>query len=280
MKFFENRKIEKNLESRLNNPKGSLEDKMDALSNYLIYLRKNNEKKESEVFLGLIKKFKENENKGMFSSQNITINKQTLFLVDKKNNRCLLNNEFCKVMNSFSQIQMTIFANTLENIQPYLDIFVNNNIKGLTLRIDFKNILSQKNIDLELYLKTIQKEEKNINTKIKAFLSNKNIFILNNCFENENILFSQVDAKIFYDSIPFMIEKVYPILYKQENETILEYKTPREIERLINENTKYIPYYQYLEYCKNINIKIDNSIITIPESLLKRNSNFYINNNY
>ena len=66
MKFFENRKIEKNLESRLNNPKGSLEDKMDALSNYLIYLRKNNEKKESEVFLGLIKKFKENENKGMF----------------------------------------------------------------------------------------------------------------------------------------------------------------------------------------------------------------------
>lgn len=280
MKFFENRKIEKNLESRLNNPKGSLEDKMDALSNYLIYLRKNNEKKESEVFLGLIKKFKENENKGMFSSQNITINKQTLFLVDKKNNRCLLNNEFCKVMNSFSQIQMTIFANTLENIQPYLDIFVNNNIKGLTLRIDFKNILSQKNIDLELYLKTIQKEEKNINTKIKEFLSNKNIFILNNCFENENILFSQVDAKIFYDSIPFMTEKVYPILYKQENETILEYKTPREIERLINENTKYIPYYQYLEYCKNINIKIDNSIITIPESLLKRNSNFYINNNY
>ena len=280
MKFFENRKIEKNLESRLNNPKGSLEDKMDALSNYLIYLRKNNEKKESEVFLGLIKKFKENENKGMFSSQNITINKQTLFLVDKKNNRCLLNNEFCKVMNSFSQIQMTIFANTLENIQPYLDIFVNNNIKGLTLRIDFKNILSQKNIDLELYLKTIQKEEKNINTKIKEFLSNKNIFILNNCFENENILFSQVEAKIFYDSIPFMTEKVYPILYKQENETILEYKTPREIERLINENTKYIPYYQYLEYCKNINIKIDNSIITIPESLLKRNSNFYINNNY
>ena len=280
MKFFENRKIEKNLESRLNNPKGSLEDKMDALSNYLIYLRKNNEKKESEVFLGLIKKFKENENKGMFSSQNITINKQTLFLVDKKNNRCLLNNEFCKVMNSFSQIQMTIFANTLENIQPYLDIFVNNNIKGLTLRIDFKNILSQKNIDLELYLKTIQKEEKNINTKIKEFLSNKNIFILNNCFENENILFSQVDAKIFYDSIPFMTEKVYPILYKQENETILEYKTPREIERLINENTKYIPYYQYLEYFKNINIKIDNSIITIPESLLKRNSNFYINNNY
>lgn len=280
MKFFENRKIEKNLESRLNNPKGSLEDKMDALSNYLIYLRKNNEKKESEVFLGLIKKFKENENKGMFSSQNITINKQTLFLVDKKNNRCLLNNEFCKVMNSFSQIQMTIFANTLENIQPYLDIFVNNNIKGLTLRIDFKNILSQKNIDLELYLKTIQKEEKNINTKIKEFLSNKNIFILNNCFENENILFSQVDAKIFYDSIPFMTEKVYPILYKQENETILEYKTPRAIERLINENTKYIPYYQYLEYCKNINIKIDNSIITIPESLLKRNSNFYINNNY
>lgn len=278
MKFFENRKIEKNLESRLNNPKGSLEDKMDALSNYLIYLRKNNEKKESEVFLGLIKKFKENENKGMFSSQNITINKQTLFLVDKKNNRCLLNNEFCKVMNSFSQIQMTIFANTLENIQPYLDIFVNNNIKGLTLRIDFKNILSQKNIDLELYLKTIQKEEKNINTKIKEFLSNKNIFILNNCFENENILFSQVDSKIFYDSIPFMTEKVYPILYKQENETILEYKTPREIERLINENTKYIPYYQYLEYCKNINIKIDNSIITIPESLLKRNSNFYINN--
>ena len=277
MKFFENRKIEKNLESRLNNPKGSLEDKMDALSNYLIYLRKN---KESEVFLGLIKKFKENENKGMFSSQNITINKQTLFLVDKKNNRCLLNNEFCKVMNSFSQIQMTIFANTLENIQPYLDIFVNNNIKGLTLRIDFKNILSQKNIDLELYLKTIQKEEKNINTKIKEFLSNKNIFILNNCFENENILFSQVDAKIFYDSIPFMTEKVYPILYKQENETILEYKTPRAIERLINENTKYIPYYQYLEYCKNINIKIDNSIITIPESLLKRNSNFYINNNY
>lgn len=280
MKFFENRKIEKNLESRLNNPKGSLEDKMDALSNYLIYLRKNNEKKESEVFLGLIKKFKENENKGMFSSQNITINKQTLFLVDKKNNRCLLNNEFCKVMNSFSQIQMTIFANTLENIQPYLDIFVNNNIKGLTLRIDFKNILNQKNIDLELYLKTIQKEEKNINTKIKEFLSNKNIFILNNCFENENILFSQVDAEIFYDSIPFMAEKVYPILYKQENETILEYKTPREIERLINENTKYIPYYQYLEYCKNINIKIDNSIITIPESLLKRNSNFYINNNY
>ena len=279
MKFFENRKIEKNLESRLNNPKGSLEDKMDALSNYLIYLRNNNEKKESEVFLGLIKKFKENENKGMFSSQTITINKQTLFLVDKKNNRCLLNNEFCKVMNSFSQIQMTIFANTLENIQPYLDIFVNNNIKGLTLRIDFKNILSQKNIDLELYLKTIQKEEKNINTKIKEFLSNKNIFILNNCFENENILFSQVDAKIFYDSISFMTEKVYPILYKQENETILEYKTPREIERLINENTKYIPYYQYLEYCKNINIKIDNSIITIPESLLKRNSNFYINNN-
>ena len=280
MKFFENRKIEKNLESRLNNPKGSLEDKMDALSNYLIYLRKNNEKKESEVFLGLIKKFKENENKGMFSSQNITINKQTLFLVDKKNNRCLLNNEFCKVMNSFSQIQMTIFANTLENIQPYLDIFVNYNIKGLTLRIDFKNILSQKNIDLELYLKTIQKEEKNINTKIKEFLSNKNIFILNNCFENENILFSQVDAKIFYDSIPFMTEKVFPILYKQENENILEFKYPRDIERLINENTKYIPYYQYLEYCKNINIKIDNSIITIPESLLKRNSNFYINNNY
>lgn len=280
MKFFENRRIEKNLQSRLNNPKGNLEDKIDALSSYIVYLRENNEKKESDVFLGLIKKFKENENNGIFSNQNITINKQTLFLVDKKNNRCLLNCHFCKVMKVFTQVEMTIFANTLESLQPYLDIFVNNNIKGLTLRIDFKNILSQKNIDLELYLKTIQKEEKNINTKIKEFLSNKNIFILNNCFENENILFSQVDAKIFYDSIPFMTEKVYPILYKQENETILEYKTPREIERLINENTKYIPYYQYLEYCKNINIKIDNSIITIPESLLKRNSNFYINNNY
>lgn len=278
MKFFENRRIEKNLESRLNNPKGNLEDKMDALSSYFVYLRENNQKKEGEVFLGLIKKFKENENNGIFSNQNITINKQTLFLVDKKNNRCLLNCHFCKVMKVFTQVEMTIFANTLESLQPYLDIFINNDIKSQTLRIDFKNILSQKNIDLELYLKSIQKEDKKIDTNMKQLLSNKNIFILNNCFENENVLLNNVDAKLFYNVIPFMTEKVYPVLSKQENDIILNYKTPREIERLIvDDNMKYLPFYQYLEYCKNLNIKIDNDFIIIPETLLKRNSNFYLN---
>lgn len=278
MKFFENRRIEKNLQSRLNNPKGNLEDKIDALSSYIVYLRENNEKKESDVFLGLIKKFKENENNGIFSNQNITINKQTLFLVDKKNNRCLLNCHFCKVMKVFTQVEMTIFANTLESLQPYLDIFINNDIKGQTLRIDFKNILSQKSIDLELYLKSIQKEDKKIDTNMKQLLSNKNIFILNNCFENENVLLNNVDAKLFYNVIPFMTEKVYPVLSKQENDIILNYKTPREIERLIvDDNMKYLPFYQYLEYCNNLNIKIDNDFIIIPETLLKRNSNFYLN---
>lgn len=280
MNLFKN-KTEKLLESRLQNNKNSLEDKMDALSSYLIYLREHNTKKESEVFMEIIKRFKGNEKTSIFSEQSIVINKETLFLVDKKNKRCLLNNKFCKVMNSFTQIQMTIFANTIEKMQPYLDIFIKGNYKGNTLRIDFKNILSTKSIDFELYLKDLKRENNEIiDTEIKDLLISKNIFIINKEIElDSNLLYiiKKVQTRKFFDAMKYMSEKKYPILLKDEENTFLKYVDIKEIERYIqNEESRFLPFNQFLEYCNELNIFLENDIIILPKTLLKRNSNFYI----
>ena len=104
----------------------------------------------------IIKKFKgDTKNQGMFQEHNIIVNKELLFQVDRKNKRCLLSSKFSPVLKSFSQIEMTVFATTLEKMQPYLDIFVDDYKKNNTLRIDFKNVISTKSIDFELYLKSL-----------------------------------------------------------------------------------------------------------------------------
>ena len=279
--LFKNKKL-KELENILKNPKAKLEEKMNALGEYLIYLREHDVKKENEVFIEIIKKFKgEQEKQGIFQEQSIEINKETLFLVDKKNKRCLLNSKFSNVLKSFSQIQMTVFATTLEKKQPYLDIFVDDYKKSNTLRIDFKNVISTKSIDFELYLKSLNltKDNPQINRDIKQMLSNKNIYVIDKEIElNDNLDIIPVNTKIFYESMSFMSEKQYPIYFRNNGINCLQYATPKEIERYIqNEESRYVPFGLFLEYCGDLNICINNSIITLPESLLKRNSNFYIN---
>lgn len=264
MLFFKDKKLIQ-FENILKNPKETLKNKMDTLAEYILYLRDKKDKKEGEIFLEIIKAFKDKTN------QKIFIGKDLFYLNDKKNNRVLLNAEFLKVMKSFTQTQMMVFASTMEGLENFLDFFVNE--KGNVLRFDFKNIIPMKSIDLELYNKRSNKET---NSKITKFLSNKNIFILDESYIEDAEL---LEPKFFYEMMPYMGEKTYPVLYRDETGEVVDFMDIKNIERRIQNNASYISWGLFLENSSNINIKLDNEVVTIPFYLLNRNSNFYIKEN-
>ena len=210
----------------------------------------------------IIKAFKDKNNNKIF------IGKELLFMDDKKNKRILLNEKFIKVIDSFCSTQIIIFASTIENLEPYLDFFITE--KGEKIRIDFKNIVSMKSIDIELFRKRANMEA---NSKIVKFLSNKNIFIVDDIYINGS---ESLDAKLFYEMMPYMGEKAYPLCYRMELGNTVTYLTPKEIERRIQNNASYMPFGQYLDNCQELNIELMNQVVKMPMNLLQRNSNFYI----
>ncbi len=262
MLFFKDKKLV-NIEKTLNNERANMDDKLNALSEYLPYLAEiKDQKKENEVFMEIIKALKDKNNAKTY------IGKELLWFDDRRNKRMMLNVKFMKVISSFSFTQTMVFASTLENIEPYLDIFIAE--KGEKLRIDFKNIVPMKSIDIELFRKRSNMEA---NNQIVKFLSSKNIFLLNGV-QVEGC--EPLNPKFFYDMMPYMGEKTYPICYNSELDNVISYLSPREIERYIQDNASYMPFGQYLDNCNSLKIKLMNQTIELPMNLLKRNSNFYI----
>lgn len=262
MLFFKDKTLA-NLEKTLHNTKTNMSDMLQALSEYIPYLRNNkNTKKENEVFIEIIKAFKDKNNSKIF------IGKELLFMDDRRNKRIMLNEKFIKVISSFSSTQIMVFASTIEKLEPYLDFFATE--KGKKIRIDFKNIISMKSIDMELFRK---RAEIGASNQIIRFLSNKNIFIIDDIYIDGS---EELDAKFFYNMIPYMGEKTYPLCYRSHLGNVVSYLTPKEIERKIQNGAFYIPFGQYLDNCDDLNIEIESRIIKMPMNLLERNSNFYI----
>lgn len=262
MLFFKDKTLA-NLEKILQNPKSNMDEILTALSEYLPYLRNNkNPKKENEVFMEIIKALKDKNKSKTY------IGKELLWLDDRKNKRIMINSKFMKVISSFSSTQIMVFASTMEKLEPYMDIFVLE--KGEKIRIDFKNIVSMKSIDIELFRKRSNCEA---NSQIVKFLSTKNIFILDGIYINGSDL---LDAKFFYEMMPYMGEKTYPVCYRGNNGNVLTYMNPRDIERSIQHNGSYMPFGQYLDICDDLRIELNGSIVEMPMNLLERNSNFYI----
>lgn len=262
MLFFKDKTLVQ-LEKTLHNPKANISEMLQALSEYIPYLRNNkNQKKENEVFMEIIKALKDK------TKSKIYIGKELLWLDDKKNKRMMLNEKFIKVISSFSSTQIMVFASTIEKIEPYLDIFITE--KGEKVRIDFKNIVSMKSIDIELFRKRATSEA---NAQIVKFLSSKNIFIEEGIYINGS---EQLNPKFFYEMMPYMGEKTYPFCYRQNNGNIVTYMTPKEIERRIQNGASYMPFGHYLDNCDDLKIELMNQIVELPMNLLERNSNFYI----
>lgn len=262
MLFFKDKKLVQ-MENVLNNPKASLTEKMEALSEYIPYLReKKDTKKEGDVFMGIVKAFKDKNNSKIYVGKNL------LFLNDKKNNRIMLNAEFLKVMSVFTQTQMMVFASSMETLENFLDFFVTE--KGSVLRFDFKNIVPMASIDMELFNKRSNQEA---NTQIRRFLSQKNIFISDDLYVQDA---EELDAKFFHEMIPYMGEKTYPVLYIEDCHEVVDYMDVRSIERWITDNSMYMAWGNFLEVSQDVDIKLDGKVCRIPYNLLNRNSNFYI----
>lgn len=262
MLFFKDKTLA-NLEKTLHNQKANMDEMLIALSKYLVYLRNNkNPKKENEVFMEIIKSLKDKNKAKTY------IGKELLWLDDRRNKRMMINAKFMKVISAFSSTQLMVFASTMEKLEPYMDIFISE--KGEKIRIDFKNIMSMKSIDIELFRKRSNMEA---NSQIVRFLSVKNIFILNDIYINGS---EPLDSKFFYDMMSYMGEKTYPVCYRVNDGNVVSYMSPRDIERNIQRNGSYMPFGLYLENCDDLRIEVNNQIVDIPVNLLQRNSNFYI----
>lgn len=307
--LFGNKTI-KNCEAVLNYDRSKFDEKIDALALYLVELGKYDNKKEMEVFMKIVNAFKDLEKPDMFTAPTLMIKNEILYIEDKKNMRGLLDYRFCKVFDAFTMVEWGIFANMLENKNPYLDLFVNGDYKGDTLRIDFKGTKILKNIDFDYYLKSMGRQNNNnVDPFIKDIIENKKVFLVDNNVPIDYLDFLErselkvVNPNGFYNAKNFMVEKEgYPVLLwsDKHNKAYIKYVSVQELERLVqrpNQSRDYInvrtlneaqfndcisnevmciPYMDYLDMFGDINFEIGGEIVSVPKNILNRNSNIYI----
>ena len=250
------------LENKLKDKKLSLSDKMETLKDYFLYLKEKDTKQESIVFMEIIKKLKDKE------TIKIQIGKELLFFNDKKNRRILLHYKFMNIIAVLSQVEVTMILSTLENLQPYLDIFVTES--GEKLRIDFKNTMSTKSIDLDYY----KKKNDIVPSEYIKLLSKKNIFLFHNIQINGDSY--NISAKEFFEIQHYLTEKTYPALIMEEY-PVLVYMNVKQLDQKIQDNNaKYMSFGDFLDNVEDVKIKLETSHVILCHNLLNRNSNFYI----